>query len=417
MTQPPYPTEPADRTDERTPPVRRRPKDRRERLIARAAELFGEHGYHNVSMEQIGAAVGMSGSAVYRHFSTKEELFAATVERAVDRTLSAITATADDGDVPMAVLERIAEAITAASGAESKLFLVYLHEAAYLAGERRQRIHDGQERVMRLFTDRLLAARPGLTADQAEFLIRAATGVIFGWLRAGARGPSRRLRTLVERIFLAVLLASPPAMPEEPGMRMSGDEPTGAFAAGSSRREELLAAAARLFRRSGFREVGMVDIGAEAGISGPAVYRYFRSKQALLVAAFRRTHESIAAGTAQALAVAANAPEALDGLVHSYLAAALANRDLIVVYQREAHSLPEADRREFAAIQNEYFKQWAHVLGMISPHLSEAEAQLVGHAVIGLSNELIGSDTQMPDAALRDWLASTVRHVIDSLNE
>ncbi|MFI5953914.1 TetR/AcrR family transcriptional regulator [Cryptosporangium sp. NPDC051539] len=48
------------------------------------------------------------------------------------------------------------------------------------------------------------------------------------------------------------------------------------------RRTEILAAAARLFRRRGFAQVGIDDIGAEVGLSGPALYRYFDSKQTLL---------------------------------------------------------------------------------------------------------------------------------------
>lgn len=41
-------------------------------------------------------------------------------------------------------------------------------------------------------------------------------------------------------------------------------------------------AASRLIRRRGFDGVGIDDIGAEIGVSGPAVYRYFPSKQAIL---------------------------------------------------------------------------------------------------------------------------------------
>lgn len=58
-----------------------------------------------------------------------------------------------------------------------------------------------------------------------------------------------------------------------------GVEPT---SRSTERRRGLRAAAARLFRRRGFDGVGIDDIGAEVGVSGPAVYRYFPSKQAIL---------------------------------------------------------------------------------------------------------------------------------------
>ncbi len=48
------------------------------------------------------------------------------------------------------------------------------------------------------------------------------------------------------------------------------------------RRKLLLEAAADLFARQGFHAVGIDDIGAAAGVSGPAVYRHFQNKDAIL---------------------------------------------------------------------------------------------------------------------------------------
>lgn len=67
----------------------------------------------------------------------------------------------------------------------------------------------------------------------------------------------------------------------------------------AERRRELRAAAALLFRRRGFDGVGIDDIGAEVGVSGPAVYRYFPSKQAILadiIANFQTSVASRASG-------------------------------------------------------------------------------------------------------------------------
>ena len=53
-------------------------------------------------------------------------------------------------------------------------------------------------------------------------------------------------------------------------------------AAKPSRRAQILAAAAERFARYGFHGVSIDDIGAAVGISGPALYRHFRSKEAML---------------------------------------------------------------------------------------------------------------------------------------
>ncbi|WP_170110870.1 TetR/AcrR family transcriptional regulator [Antricoccus suffuscus] len=62
------------------------------------------------------------------------------------------------------------------------------------------------------------------------------------------------------------------------------------------RRREVQAAAARLIRRRGFDGVGIDDIGAEIGVSGPAVYRYFPSKQAILTRIITDFRSAVAAG-------------------------------------------------------------------------------------------------------------------------
>ncbi len=50
----------------------------------------------------------------------------------------------------------------------------------------------------------------------------------------------------------------------------------------ANRRQALLSAAATLFALEGFNRVSLEDLGAAAGVSGPAVYRHFAGKQAVL---------------------------------------------------------------------------------------------------------------------------------------
>src|SRR5690606_39711700 len=50
---------------------------RRAEILRAAAELFAARGYHGVSIEDLGRAVGTSGPALYRHFPGKEALLGA----------------------------------------------------------------------------------------------------------------------------------------------------------------------------------------------------------------------------------------------------------------------------------------------------------------------------------------------------
>lgn len=62
-----------------------RAQSRREELLAVAVRLFHRRGFDNVSTDQLGAAVGISGPSVYRHFESKAQLLAASLVRSRER--------------------------------------------------------------------------------------------------------------------------------------------------------------------------------------------------------------------------------------------------------------------------------------------------------------------------------------------
>ena len=72
--------------------VDRRPSaaDRREEILLAAATLFAQQGYAATAMNDIGAAIGITGGALYRHFDSKREVLVAIVMRALDRTVARV---------------------------------------------------------------------------------------------------------------------------------------------------------------------------------------------------------------------------------------------------------------------------------------------------------------------------------------
>lgn len=57
----------------------------KERFIIAATELFAKYGYNGVSVRDISKALHMRESAMYKHFSSKAELFNAIIELAKDK--------------------------------------------------------------------------------------------------------------------------------------------------------------------------------------------------------------------------------------------------------------------------------------------------------------------------------------------
>ena len=113
-----------------------------------------------------------------------------------------------------------------------------------------------------------------------------------------------------------------------------------------SRREQILQAAAQLFAERGSRAVGVDDVGAAVGVTGPAIYRHFASKDAMLAEMLVRISERLLAGGSERVADAGADPAAqLRALIAFQVDFALDNPALITVQDRDLGSLPERRRR------------------------------------------------------------------------
>ncbi|QUH05351.1 TetR/AcrR family transcriptional regulator [Saccharopolyspora erythraea] len=153
-----------------------------------------------------------------------------------------------------------------------------------------------------------------------------------------------------------------------------------------SRREQILEAAAELFARYGFHGVGIDDIGAAVGISGPALYRHFRSKDGMLAEMLTGISDRLLHGGQGRVAAAADPRAALDELVRWHVEFALTNPALITVHMRDLDSLAEADRRKVRELQRGYVEVWVEVLRRVRTDLDEPTARAAAHAVLGLIN-------------------------------
>ncbi|MBV8862506.1 MAG: TetR family transcriptional regulator [Mycobacterium sp.] len=154
----------------------------------------------------------------------------------------------------------------------------------------------------------------------------------------------------------------------------------------SDRRLQLLAAAERLFAERGFLAVRLEDIGAAAGVSGPAIYRHFPNKESLLVELLVGISTRLLAGARDVRCHKAGAAEALDGLIDFHLDFALGEPNLIRIQDRDLAHLPASAQRQVRLAQRQYVEVWVGVLRELEPALAEADARLMAHAVFGLLN-------------------------------
>ncbi|WP_327670472.1 MULTISPECIES: TetR/AcrR family transcriptional regulator [unclassified Streptomyces] len=154
-----------------------------------------------------------------------------------------------------------------------------------------------------------------------------------------------------------------------------------------TRREQILREAARLFAERGFHGVGVDEIGAAVGISGPGLYRHFAGKDAMLAELLVGISGQLLTGGKRRVAEAEHGPEVLlDSLIEGHIDFALDDRDLITLHDRELDRLRDSDRKLVRQLQRQYVELWVEAVRKVYPELVEAHARVAVHAVFGLLN-------------------------------
>ena len=153
-----------------------------------------------------------------------------------------------------------------------------------------------------------------------------------------------------------------------------------------NRRKALLSSAAALFAVDGFNRVSLEDLGAAAGVSGPAVYRHFAGKQAVLGALLLSVSQELLDGGRSVIAGSDGAAVALDRLVEFHVDFALSNPDVIRVQDQDFSNLADEDQAEVRTLQRSYVELWVEVLAGLHPGTVDAELRMRAHATFGLIN-------------------------------
>ncbi|MEU2505413.1 TetR/AcrR family transcriptional regulator [Streptomyces sp. NPDC007863] len=163
--------------------------------------------------------------------------------------------------------------------------------------------------------------------------------------------------------------------------------PTPARMDAPTRREQILKEAARLFAARGFHGVGVDEIGAAVGISGPGLYRHFPGKDAMLAELLVGISERLLDGGRLRVAESPGDPAALlASLIDGHIDFALDDRPLITLHDRELDRLKDEDRKRVRQLQRQYVELWVDVVRALHPAAGEPEVRAAVHAVFGLLN-------------------------------
>ena len=164
----------------------------------------------------------------------------------------------------------------------------------------------------------------------------------------------------------------------------------------AERTDAILLAAAELFGARGYSGVSLEDIGAAVGISGPAVYRHFAGKQALLGALLIGVSEDLVSGGSAGVSGASGEGSRMAALVDFHVDFALRNADVIRVQDRDLSHLTADSQEDVRRLQRGYIELWIDTLGTLVD-AERDELRLRVQACFGLLN----STPHSTSAALR----------------
>jgi AcrR family transcriptional regulator len=185
-----------------------RPYDERlDHLLAQAARVFAEKGYHSTTMRDLAAASGMSLAGMYYYTRGKEDLLALIQERCFTRVLAGAE-----------------QAVAAAADPVERLQAFIRHHVTFFArhmAEMKVLSHEparGVTAIKRRYVDLLETLLKDAAPDETPVDRSAAAYVLFGmmnwiynWYDPAGEIDPERLATLITRIFLGGFVEAPEA--------------------------------------------------------------------------------------------------------------------------------------------------------------------------------------------------------------
>jgi AcrR family transcriptional regulator len=150
----------------------------REQLLSAAADLVAERGFHAVGIADIGAAAGVSGAAIYRHFASKQDLLVALLDRVVEGLRDGARAAVADAHTPDESLDALIAAHVDFALRDRSIIAVYDQEAHALPDDDRRRIRRTQRAYAETWVEVLRARTPALEPEIARAAVHAAFGLV-----------------------------------------------------------------------------------------------------------------------------------------------------------------------------------------------------------------------------------------------
>lgn len=377
-----------------------RPRNRRALILDAASDLFVRDGYPQVAMRDIAEAVAITPSALYRHFSSKEEILAEAVSGPFASISSSLQASAT---APIDVMfSMFADMVLDMRG----LGILWQRESRHLEPARRDKLRGALVGVERFLSERLRTARPELTVPHSDLLAWAAMAGLMSVAFQRVQLPREEYVALLAGICTDIVAT--PLTDETGTEELHSPEP----AEDAPTADRLIAAATRLFAERGFQTVGIDDVASAIGIAGPSVYHHFGGKAELLAAAMGDAARQLRRGQAAILQRSSAPQDGLRELIRAYVDFSFENPDVLDLMITETASLPPQDAKAGVNQQRRYVAEWVRLVEKAHPQLPSGHARVRVQATLTITNDIARTRHLRSQPGARSAVAAVGRAVL-----
>lgn len=192
------------------------PFDQRlERLLAAAAKVFAEKGFHPTTMRDLSRATGMSLAGIYHYVSGKEKLLYLIQERCFERVLAGAEASLRDGHTPAEQIERFIRHHISFFAQHMSEMKVLSHEANSLTGARLVSINALKRRYVELLRGLIVGVDGDLGArtdpQVAAYALFGMMNWIYTWYNPTGPVSPEALAERFAQLFLFGLVSPAPS--------------------------------------------------------------------------------------------------------------------------------------------------------------------------------------------------------------
>jgi len=181
---------------------------------------------------------------------------------------------------------------------------------------------------------------------------------------------------------------------------------------GEKRRSNILDATITLFRKKGFHGTSIDEIGEAAGVKGPAIYHYFKSKNEILLAVFLRLGDSMVRDMLQKLEGLKTAQEIMEVLITCHVEAVWKNREVFPLLYQEFNNLADEEQKESAERRRFWSKIWTTALQELRPELTTKECETMAQGTMWLIHSVAFYETNANAISTKAMLKKMAKTIL-----